>query len=65
MKRKMNLPLLLTTLSLLFTLTGINAQKKGTINHPNFSEFVYQGEDPVYREYPLQSDEFYNPILQG
>lgn len=61
----MNLPLLLTTLSLLFTLTGINAQKKGTINHPDFSEFVYQGEDPVYREYPLQSDEFYNPILQG
>lgn len=61
----MNLPLLLTTLSLLFTLTGINAQKKGAINHPDFSEFVYQGEDPVYREYPLQSDEFYNPILQG
>lgn len=61
----MNLPLLLTTLSLLFTLTGINAQKKGTINHPVFSQFTYQGEDPIYEDYPLLPDEFYNPILQG
>ncbi len=32
---------------------------------PIFSEAVYQGMDEVYDKYPLESDEFYNPIIQG
>lgn len=51
--------------TLSFTSFGINAQKKTHSNHPVFSQFIYQGEDPVYEESPLQPDEFYNPILQG
>jgi len=65
MNRKMNLTLLLTAFILSFTLTGLNAQKKVSSTHPVFSQFIYQGEDPVYETYPLQPDEFYNPILQG
>ena len=65
MKRKMNLSLLLTTFSLSLTVMGLNAQKSVNANQPVFSQFIYQGEDPVYKENPLQPDEFYNPILQG
>jgi xylan 1,4-beta-xylosidase len=32
---------------------------------PIFSKFVYAGDDQVYKDNPLKSDEFYNPILQG
>lgn len=32
---------------------------------PVFSQVVYQGNDKVYNENPLQAGEFYNPILQG
>lgn len=32
---------------------------------PIFTNFVYQGDDKVYNENPLNADEFYNPILQG
>src|SRR5690606_16329139 len=34
-------------------------------NSPVFSNFVYQGEDQVYKDNPLMPNEFYNPILQG
>jgi alpha-N-arabinofuranosidase len=34
-------------------------------NAPIFSKFVYQGNDEIYKNNPLKSDEFYNPILQG
>ncbi|HSH18891.1 MAG TPA: glycoside hydrolase family 43 protein [Draconibacterium sp.] len=34
-------------------------------NSPVFSNFVYQGDGQVYKDNPLKSDEFYNPILQG
>jgi len=47
----------------LFALTGM--QTHGQKNVPVFSEFVYQGNDDVYKEYPLENDEFYTPILQG
>nr|WP_317125594.1 glycoside hydrolase family 43 protein [Rufibacter latericius] len=30
-----------------------------------FSNSVYEGNDPVYNNYPLKEGEFYNPILQG
>lgn len=56
---------LFTVLSGLFTLTGLMAEDRQLPNHPNFTEFVYQGQDPVYENHPLQPDEFYNPILQG
>src|SRR5512133_2308341 len=32
---------------------------------PVFSNVVYQGNDQVYKDFPLKTDEFYNPILQG
>jgi len=50
-----------------FTVTATNHQSKIKVakNAPVFSKFIYQGEDQVYRDFPLKSDEFYNPILQG
>jgi len=32
---------------------------------PVFSQFIYKGNDDFYKKYPLNSDEFYTPILQG
>ena len=32
---------------------------------PVFTDFVYIGDDQVYKVYPLRSDEYYTPILQG
>lgn len=47
-------------------LTGNNKVKgKNKQNAPLFTQFIYQGDDRVYKENPLLSDEFYNPILQG
>lgn len=40
-------------------------QKKGDKGAPVFSQFVYAGDDQVYKDFPLKADEFYNPILQG
>ncbi|WP_242689268.1 glycoside hydrolase family 43 protein [Pedobacter sp. SYSU D00535] len=34
-------------------------------NAPVFSQFSYRGEDPIYKNHPLDSNEFYTPILQG
>lgn len=39
--------------------------KKAVKNAPVFSEFSYRGDDQIYNENPLQSDEFYTPLLQG
>ncbi|PKD15870.1 glycoside hydrolase [Salegentibacter salinarum] len=52
---------LITILLALFVFTGCNAQK----NIPVFSSVVYEGDDDIYNENPLESNEFYNPILQG
>lgn len=41
------------------------AKEKHKQNIPSFTQFIYQGDDKVYKENPLQPDEFYNPILQG
>ena len=46
-------------------LMEMNAQRKSATNNPIFTNYVYQGEDQVYKNNPLKSDEFYNPILQG
>jgi alpha-N-arabinofuranosidase len=32
---------------------------------PLFTQFTYRGDDRIYKENPLQPDEFYTPILQG
>ncbi|GHT63492.1 xylosidase/arabinosidase [Bacteroidia bacterium] len=48
-----------------FVLLFASAEAKNDKNMPVFNNFVYQGEDPVYNENPLQANEFYNPILQG
>lgn len=65
MNTKTKLRLLLTVCTLVFTFTCAEAQRKTRSNHPVFSQFIYQGEDPVYKNNPLKLDEFYNPILQG
>lgn len=55
-------PILLSCLAILLSFSGAFSQKsKG----PFFSKATYQGDDQVYKDYPLAADEFYNPILQG
>ena len=66
--RKIQKNLFLLSLIGLMTLnplTEMNAQKKSATNNPVFTNYVYQGEDQVYKNNPLKPDEFYNPILQG
>jgi alpha-N-arabinofuranosidase len=41
------------------------AQASTSRNTPLFTRFVYEGNDPVYKENPLSGGEFYIPILQG
>ena len=45
-------------------MVSINGISQNT-NAPVFSNFIYQGDDNVYKDNPLEKDEFYNPILQG
>jgi alpha-N-arabinofuranosidase len=56
-----------SVLMMLFVFNGATGKdiKKEAKNSPVFSNFVYQGDDQVYKDYPLKPDEFYNPILQG
>ena len=66
--RKIQKNLFLLSLIGLMTLNPLmemNAQRKSATNNPIFTNYVYQGEDEVYENNPLKSDEFYNPILQG
>lgn len=49
---------------MLFTVS-VCAQTKAQKNGPVFNNFVYQGNDKVYNDFPLKEGEFYNPILQG
>ena len=41
------------------------SKQKPSKNAPVFTNVVYEGNDQVYKDYPLAPDEFYNPILQG
>lgn len=54
---------------ILFSFMGFDgngqATKKMAKNAPLFSDFVYEGNDQVYKDFPLDEDEFYTPILQG
>lgn len=65
----MTKPCIACLLAILFFPTTLlcqnNHKTKGSGNHPIFSNFIYQGDDLVYKENDLKSDEFYSPILQG
>lgn len=53
----------------LLSFTGIDdkdkPKEKTAKNPPVFSKVVYQGDDQIYKKYPLKAGEFYNPVLQG
>ena len=49
----------------LFFVTEIRGENQQSKNAPLFTQFVYSGDDQVYKDYPLKPDEFYTPILQG
>jgi len=59
--------LLLSACLAMFSVAGFgqSSKAKKVKDAPVFSQAVYQGNDRVYSENPLNADEFYNPILQG
>jgi alpha-N-arabinofuranosidase len=57
---------MLTAFSSVPSVYGKSKPKSGkSAKGPLFSQFVYQGDDDVYKNHPLAAGEFYNPILQG
>lgn len=58
---------LIICLLMSFSITGFGQSKKvkRVKDAPVFSQVIYQGDDQVYKDYPLKADEFYSPILQG
>ena len=52
-------------LAMLFLVTATNTYSQSKNQPPIFTSFVYQGNDQVYINHPLNDDEFYSPILQG
>ncbi|MDO4163855.1 MAG: glycoside hydrolase family 43 protein [Bacteroides sp.] len=55
-------------LACLLSYSSVTLMAKGKAdksNVPVFTHFVYQGDDELYKKYPLLPDEFYTPILQG
>lgn len=71
MKLRFNVILTLIASGLFFMCTlpevKANDKQKGNPpqNSPVFSSFEYRGNDRVYKDHPLEDDEFYSPILQG
>lgn len=67
--KKKPLILLSVVMMSLFSFTGIDdkdkPKPKTAKNPPVFSKVVYQGDDQLYKKYPLKEGEFYNPVLQG
>lgn len=59
--------ILLSSIMALASFTGASGQTKKSKakNPPVFTNFVYQGDDQIYKDNPLKDDEFYTPILQG
>ena len=59
--------ILLSLCMTMFSVAGFSQGAKGkkVKGAPVFLQAVYQGNDRVYNENPLQASEFYNPILQG
>lgn len=64
-KRIVFLTLLLALVSVAGISQNKNQKRNQPTNSPVFTDFVYQGNDKVYNDFPLKPDEFYNPILQG
>jgi len=66
--KQQHLFILLFVLSV-FSSKDLKAQntgtKKQTQKAPVFSNVIYQGDDQIYKKYPLKADEFYSPLLQG
>lgn len=63
---KQTSPLFLIIILLAMSVSASQPGKKPTkSNAPVFSNFVYKGDDQVYKNYPLKTDEFYNPLLLG
>ena len=58
--------IIIPLLSILF-LSEVSSQERTKVSSkaPLFSQFSYRGNDRIYRENPLQPDEFYTPVLQG
>ena len=60
------MPLLYFILMALLSAKPVYSQKMKVVkNQPVFTQFTYQGNDQIYKDYPLQEGEFYSPILQG
>ncbi len=57
--------LLIGVFAMVFSFTELQGQNARSGIAPVFSRFVYQGDDQVYKDHPLEHDEFYTPILQG
>lgn len=51
--------------AILFLNMEASGKNKIAKNAPLFTQFVYQGEDAIYKNNPLKPDQFYSPILQG
>lgn len=62
--KRLNIIVLITSV-LLINSPWIIGKNKDNRNSPVFSKFTYQGNDQVYKNNPLKTDEFYSPILQG
>lgn len=66
--KKVKIPLTIVLLTVL-TLVGFNRIENNDYpapkNTPLFTKVIYEGNDQVYNDYALESDEFFNPILQG
>jgi len=59
------LPLSLCSLLCVTIATGQENKKLKNDHATIFTQFTYHGNDKVYKDNPLQPDEFYTPILQG
>lgn len=59
--------ILLSSIMVLLSFTGLHSQikNKKSKNPPLFTSAIYKGYDQVYKDFSLEDDEFYNPILQG
>lgn len=64
-KKNKNILLYIVGVLTIFSYIGVNAQNRNNSNNPVFTGYSYQGDDEVYKSYPLNEDEFYTPILQG
>lgn len=64
-KKNKNILLYIVGILTIFSYIGVNAQNRNNSNNPVFTGYSYQGDDEVYKSYPLNEDEFYTPILQG